>query len=112
MNLPPIDATGDNILKLPVKAREPVTDRFLVEVPPSKCTHWQGPFEIDLDGAKCKCLKCGDEVSPTFVLGELMKQESRWMRTRQAYLDEMARLAKRSRTKCEHCGSMTRISQS
>jgi hypothetical protein len=107
-----IDISGDNILKLPVKPREQVGDRFLVDVPYSKCNHWQGPFEVDEKGGKCKCLKCGDEVSAIFVLTELMKQESRWMRTREAYLGELKRLGERSRTKCQHCGEMTRISRS
>jgi hypothetical protein len=106
-----IDISGENILKLPVKPREPVCERFLVDVPYSKCNHWRGPFELDEKGGKCKCLKCGDEVSPIFVLVELMKQESRWMRTRESYLGEMKRLDERSRTKCQHCGEMTRISR-
>lgn len=108
----PIDVTGDNILQLPVKQREPVDEsRFLVPVPVATCIHFQGPFEVDVDGGKCKCLKCGGEVSPIFVLKQLMHQESRWMRTRAAYLDEMKRLAERSRTKCQHCGEMTKVSR-
>ena len=47
-----------------------------------------------------------------FVLESLMHQESRWMRTREAYQEEMKRLDERSRTKCQHCGQMTRISRS
>lgn len=106
------DLTGENIVQFTGKQREPVGERFLVEVPYSKCSHWQGPFEVDEKGGKCKCLRCGDEVTPIFVLTELMKQESRWMRTREAYLGEVKRLDERSRTKCQHCGEMTRISRS
>lgn len=109
--LPPTDVTGADILKLPVKPREPVGDRFLVPVPHRSCEHWRGPFEIDLKAAKCKCLRCGQEVGPFFVLEQLMHQESQWMRTREAYLGEMKRLDERSRTKCQHCGKLTRISQ-
>lgn len=110
MELPPIDTTSADILQLPVKPREPVKDRFLVPVPASTCSHWQGPFEIDVKGTKCKCLKCGEEVGPFFVLEQLMLQESHWMRAREAYLAEMKRLGERSRTKCQHCGKVTRIS--
>ena len=107
-----VDNSGENILKLPVKPREPTGDRFLVDVPYTKCKHWQGPFEIDVDGGKCKCLKCNTEVTAMFVLEQLMQQESRWMRTREAYLGEMKRLDERSSTKCQHCDKMTRISRS
>jgi hypothetical protein len=110
-SLPPIDITGADVLQLPVKRREPVTDRMLVPVEVVTCRHIGGPFEVDVDGAKCKCLKCGAEVGPFFVLEELMHKESRWMRTREAYLDEMQRLGERSRTKCQHCKQITRISR-
>lgn len=110
MNLPPIDVSGDNILMLPVKPREPVAERFLEAVPYSACSHLFGPFIVDDKAGKCTCKKCGAEVSAMFVLERLMQQESRWMRTREAYMGEMERLAKRSKTKCEHCAKMTRIS--
>lgn len=112
MRLPPIDITAD-ILHLPVKPREPVSDEsFLVPVPHSKCIHFNGPFEIDVKGGRCVCKRCNEEVSPIFVLEQLMNQESRWMRTRAAYQDEMQRLDARSKTKCQHCGAITRISKS
>jgi hypothetical protein len=112
MTLPPIDVSGDNILQLPVmNKQEGAADRFLVEVPFSKCKHRQGPFEVDVDGAKCTCTACGETVSPFFVLNALMNQESRWMRTRASYQEEMKRLAERSRTKCRNCGEMTPISR-
>lgn len=67
--------------------------------------------EVDLKGGKCKCLKCGGEVGPMFVLEQLMHKESQWMQTRAAYQDEMRRLDERSSTKCQHCDKMTRISR-
>lgn len=111
MNLPPIDITGADILQLPAKFKEPIGDRLLVPVPVESCSHWRGPFQVDVKGGKCKCLTCGDEVNPLFVLEQLMKQESQWMRTRAAYMDEMKRLDERSRTKCQHCGAMTKVSR-
>lgn len=76
----------------------------------SRCIHFNMQFEIDHDAAKCRCLGCGLEVSPMFVLEALMRKESRWLQTRAAYQDEMRRLAERERTKCQHCGKITRIS--
>lgn len=111
MSVPPIDISGENIVKFTGKQKEPVGERFLVPVAPATCLHFFGPFEVDDKAAKCKCLRCGEEVGPFFVLQQLMQQESRWMRTREAYIGEMKRLDERSRTKCQHCGEMTKISR-
>lgn len=112
MNFPPIDNSQTNILELPVKPR-PAADEgaMLQPVPYDKCQHTFTSFEVDVDAGKCRCKKCNEEVSPMFVLEQLMKAESRWMRTLDTYKDSMKRLAERSRTKCDHCGKMTGISR-
>lgn len=113
MNLPPIDTTtGADVVQLPVKKAEPPDgSRMLQPVPfVGRCSHFNATFEVDVNAGDCKCLGCGERVTAIFVLGELMKAESRWMRTRAAYQDEMKRLKERERTKCQHCGQMTRIS--
>lgn len=94
-------------------ARRPTPDErpMLQPVGHSACIHFSTSFEIDVDGQKCKCLSCQAEVSPWFVLKRLMAEESRWRTARGAYLDQMKRLAERSRTKCDHCSQMTRISR-
>lgn len=113
MILEPIDNSGANIAQLPVKYKKPLEgERFLVPVDPSKCLHFGGPFEIDIKGDKCTCKRCGEQVGAMYVLDQLMKTESRWMQTLATYQEDMKRLAERSRTKCEHCGKITRISQS
>ncbi|MBT2299254.1 hypothetical protein J7E70_02140 [Variovorax paradoxus] len=112
MNLPPIDIDHLNIVELPLQKRQPLEEgAFLQPVPYEKCRHFRGPFEVDVDAGKCRCKQCGEEVSPIFVLEQLMKTESMWMRTRRDYQDEMKRLAQRSSTKCQHCGQMTGISR-
>jgi hypothetical protein len=112
MDLEPIDTTGTNVLKLAANYKAPPDGQLmLVPVPFGKCGHWNTTFEVDLKGGKCKCLGCGDDVSPMFVLETLMNKESRWMRTRTDYVDEMKRLAERERTTCQHCKKMTRISR-
>lgn len=111
MNLPPIDVGGENIVALPANFKEPPAgDRMLAPVDFKRCTHFNTTFQIDVNGGKCVCLGCKEEVSPMFVLEKLMQVESRWMRTRAAYQDEMKRLAERSSTKCRHCGKMTKVS--
>lgn len=108
----PIDTSGADVLKLPVKKVEPPDgSRMLQPVPyVGRCRHFNTSFEVDVDAGDCKCLGCGERVTAIFVLEQLMKLESRWMRTREAHQDEMKRLAERTRTKCQHCGEMTRIS--
>lgn len=111
MELSALDAPGGDVLKLPVKRNEPPDGSLMLVPPPfEKCRHFNGPFEVDEDAGDCKCLKCGEKVTAIFVLKQLMRQESQWMRTRAAYQDEMKRLKERERTKCQHCGQMTRIS--
>jgi len=107
----PIDTSGTNIIDLPVTPRAPLDapqQPFLVEAP-QPCIHFQGPFSIDMDAGKCFCKRCGGEVTPMFVLKQLMQQESRWLRHRREYVEDMQRLEQRSRTKCDHCGTMTKI---
>lgn len=102
-----------DVVPLPVQHRQPPAENgpMLQAVPMfSRCIHFNTQFEVDVDAAKCRCLGCGLEVSPMFVLEALMRQESRWMQTRAAYQDEMRRLAERARTKCQHCGRITTIS--
>ena len=102
----------DDILRLKVARKEPPDGKLmLVPAPLNKCIHFNSSFEIDEKAGKCKCLKCGEEVSAMFVLKRLMGLESQWMNTRKAYQVEMKRLEERSRTKCQHCGKVTRISR-
>lgn len=83
---------------------------MLQPVSHSHCKHIFTSFEVDIDAGKCRCKKCGEEVASMFVLEQLMKAESRWMRTLATYQDEMKRLSERSKTKCRKCGEMTEIS--
>lgn len=95
------------------KKDPPSEERMLEAVPFASCQHGYGAsYQVDLKAGKCFCTKCKGEVSPIFVLEQLMHLESQWMRTRAAYQDEMARLEARSSTKCQHCEKMTRISRS
>lgn len=100
------------VVMLGVKPKpSPDSPLFLVPPPAEGCQHHFGPFEVDVRAGKCRCRACNGEVSPIFVLERLMHDESRWNRGRKAFYEEAARLRERSRTKCQHCGEMTRISQ-
>lgn len=111
MDLTPIEPHA-NVIPIGVRPRPNAeSGPFLAPPPLDACRHTLGPFEVDVRAGKCTCRKCGGEVSAMFVLEELMRDESRWMRHRQEFIDRMQRLRERSRTKCEHCGAMTRISE-
>lgn len=103
------DKDDPNVVKLAVSKRPPLGETFLQAVPVHSCTHFRGPFEVDDKANKCKCLACGGEVSPFFVLTQLMAMESTWMRNREAAAAISKRLEERTSTKCQHCGKMTRI---
>lgn len=58
-----------------------------------------------------ECGQCGTKLDPMFVLRRLAVEETQWHNTRQRYQKEMKRLDERSRTKCQHCEKITRISR-
>ena len=110
MILPPINDES-NVTALPVEHKEPANGPLMLVPPPMNgCQHTFTSYTVDLRAGRCTCKACGGEVSPMFVLEQLMREESRWQRSRRAYIDEMKRLDERSKTKCRHCGQMTRIS--
>lgn len=100
---------SDNVTLLPVRFKEPPGEDtpFLV-IEPGRCAHF-GPFVIDHAAEFVTCKRCGERLNPMFVLHRLAMEETRWHRARETYQDEMRRLEERSRTRCDHCGKMTRI---
>lgn len=114
MKITDIGIDEDKVVMLSANYKAPPDGSYMLQpksVPTGACSHWNTTFEVDIDAGKCICLGCKEEVTPFFVLESLMNKESRWMRTRAAYQDEMKRLEERSSTKCRSCGAMTRISQ-
>ncbi len=103
--------SDDTISKLPIRNKQHKQGLMLVPPPRTTCDHLNAQFEVDFNAGKCKCMTCGGEVSPMFVLQQLMKAESRWQTNLERYQDEMRRLKERSRTKCQFCGKMTGISR-
>lgn len=84
----------------------------LHEVPKAGgCNHLFVTYIVDEALATVECGQCGEKLSPTWVLQKLANNESHHARIRDDYQAEMKRLKERSRTKCDHCGKMTRISK-
>lgn len=116
--------TDDKIKPLPVKFKAPPSpDEPMLKVvryEPDGCNHaWEyrggkmvnANYLIREGEMEVECGLCGTRLDPMFVLRRLANEETQWERTRQNYKEEMKRLNERSRTKCDHCGKMTRISR-
>ena len=74
-----------------------------------RCYHNEGLL-FDDDEAFAECKKCGAQVTLGFALNKMMQAESRAKRIiARAKLEEAER-QKRSKTKCQHCHRLTRIS--
>lgn len=108
----------DNVTALPVVFKEPPaeTDRSLFfphEVGKVRCSHFfvdNAKLIIDEKLATVECGHCGERLNPMSALSWLAHRDSQFHRAAKRYQEEQRRLAARSRTKCQHCGQMTRIS--
>ena len=108
----------DNVVPLGVRYRGPLDAdnppvMTVVQPGPNPCSfRHRGPYLVDEKLADVECGTCRAKLNPMHVLGELARQETRYHEYRRTYLEQVQRLRQRSRTKCEKCGQMTRISSS
>lgn len=106
----------DNIVPLGVRYRGPTDAENppvleIVRTSPDPCMfRHKGPYLVDEKLAEVECGTCHKLLNPMHVLAELARLETRWHDYRQTYQEQVERLRERSRTKCERCGQMTRIS--
>jgi ribosomal protein S27E len=101
-----------NVSQFPVKPKPRLEDdqeRFLV-VKSTGCQH-RGTFMFDEKEETVLCKDCGEKLNPMYVIKMLAREETRWHEARSRYREEMKRLGERSRTTCEHCNRMTKISR-
>jgi hypothetical protein len=75
------------------------------------CDHKNAAFMVGEGDADVICSKCKGRVDPIWALKQLALYDRRYADNRERYLEEQKRLAERSKTKCENCGKMTRISR-
>jgi len=100
----------DNVTILPVKPRSDLgKERVFQSVPTRKC--WHRRFIVDEQLDEVTCADCREKLNPMWVLRELCNKEHRYHELHARYDEELKRLAERSRTKCGHCGAMTKISK-
>ncbi|MGY3615718.1 hypothetical protein [Bradyrhizobium sp. USDA 10063] len=118
--------SDDNIKPLPVKFKAPPSEEgpmlkvIDLRFGENGCNHryfyrdgrMQHVGYLIREGeTEVECGHCHTRLDPMFVLRMMATEETQWLRTRKAYVEEMQRLNERRRTKCDHCGQMTRISK-
>lgn len=59
--------------------------------------------------AEVMCQDCGEKLNPVGVLLRYAKEESRLVMRIEENRKILAKLENKVRTKCEHCGQMTRV---
>lgn len=102
--------SGDEkVVDLGVTFKKAAPEDLTLIVGYPKCYH--GPFVVDSDNAEVTCKTCGEKLNPMVVLHRLACKETQYHLAAQRYQDEMKRLNDRARTKCQHCGKITRISR-
>lgn len=74
---------------------------------PEHCQHRTMIVDEKLNTLTCK--QCGSLLNPIWALARFHKEESSWKWTLKAYKEMLAERDARTRTKCQHCGKMTRI---
>lgn len=72
-----------------------------------RCRHMHVVVDVDL--AEVECDDCGERLNPVATLLRFAHEENR-LKHRIDELNKInKRLSKRVRTKCQHCGRMTRV---
>ena len=112
---------SDEVTRLPVKFKARPTGERTLEVVHGACNHSFNivggqiknvTYIVDPAAAEVECSGCKAKLNPMWVLARLAHGETTYHDTAKRYQEEMARLKDRSRTKCDNCGHMTRISRS
>jgi Zn finger protein HypA/HybF involved in hydrogenase expression len=109
-----VSDTDDNITKLPVRFKNPAPEERTLLRPFEVARHGQclhDRYIVDDKKAEVECATCGERLNPMWVLAQLCSKDARIHAAQKRYAEEMERLAEREKTKCHHCGKMTRISR-
>lgn len=111
----------DKVVKLGVRFKSPPGEdapilKIVSDWQTCNHRHWPGtlrPVTYNIrDGeTEVECGCCGVRLDPMFVLKTLAGRESEYAQNSKRAMEVMNRLNERTRTKCEHCDRMTRISR-
>ena len=119
----------DDVTKLPVKFKGPPSGERVLDVVRGSggCNHdffFAGDplapggsvmkhvtYIVDEAAAEVECSNCKARLNPMWVLARLAHNETQYHEFASRYQEEMQRLSERTRTRCDYCGKMTRISR-
>lgn len=105
----------DKVTFLPVKYLGPIPDRSIVQPweagQSGGCSHLFTTYIVDEKKAHVECGACHTPLNPMWVLMRLATEDRRSAEAVQRSKEVEKRLSERVRTKCQHCGKMTRISR-
>jgi ribosomal protein S27E len=73
----------------------------------TKCKHRQ--IEVDRELQEVTCATCGERLNPIAILERMAGEETMWHYQRQRLREAQAKLDKKIRTKCRHCGKLTDV---
>lgn len=73
-----------------------------------KCWH-RGGIIYDEDEAFAECKTCGEKLTLSFALSQVIKADSQIRRAAARLKLEREEAEKKTRTKCQHCKKITRI---
>ncbi len=115
------EETDEKVVKLGVRFKSPPAEdapilKIVNDWGTCQHRHWPGTmrpvsYNIREGETEVECGCCGVRLDPMFVLRTLAGRESQYEENRRRAADVMKRLDERSRTKCQHCDKMTKISR-
>jgi hypothetical protein len=73
-----------------------------------ECAHKQ--VLVDECKQELECADCHEKINPIWYLMMMAREEGLWKRRQEKYKEALAKISERKRTTCQHCGKMTRIS--
>lgn len=105
---------SENVTPLGVKFRPPPPEERTIAHPYEvgrigQCNHLFTTYLVSPSEAEVTCGKCDAKLNPVWVLGQLAQKDHQWHAQRRAAERAREVRAERQRTKCDHCGRMTRI---
>lgn len=72
-----------------------------------QCRHNSIIVDESLEQVICKI--CNERLNPFFVIKEMMKNSELWKRQKAEANLAREQAEKKTRTKCQHCGKMTKV---
>lgn len=101
----------DKIRPIGVRFAKPSDEKMFTVIQNDYSGCLEHSYLIDQKAGTITCQKCKKAFDPMWALIDLARKESRWMDQYKRHEEEMKRLDERSKTTCQHCKKLTKISR-